>query len=215
MYLFQGTDCREKPIQRAGGAGPDIRALRKRRGLTLTELSACAGRSVGWLSEVERGLCDPTHEDLRRIAQRLSVSPSIFLTDPETPDQERGRIVRRGAGRRVGASEGGISDQLLSPDLCGSVDVLHRVFPPFSQSSSGAGKGVEEACYVISGALEIRLSGLWHKLEPGDCFRLRDEEYQWRNMSGAEVVAIWISSSPAAPEKREGPAPARYGFRRP
>jgi len=34
--------------------GADLRALRKGRGLTLTELALRLGRSVGWLSQVER-----------------------------------------------------------------------------------------------------------------------------------------------------------------
>ena len=36
--------------------GADIRALRKARGLTLAELAQTLGRSVGWLSQVERDM---------------------------------------------------------------------------------------------------------------------------------------------------------------
>ncbi|TIP87616.1 MAG: helix-turn-helix transcriptional regulator, partial [Mesorhizobium sp.] len=37
----------------------DIRALRRARGLTLAEIGLKLGRSVGWVSQVERGLSIP------------------------------------------------------------------------------------------------------------------------------------------------------------
>ena len=39
--------------------GADLRALRRARGLTLTELAGQIDRSVGWLSQVERDLSAP------------------------------------------------------------------------------------------------------------------------------------------------------------
>ena len=35
--------------------GEDIRALRRSRDLTLQTLAGAIGRSVGWLSQIERG----------------------------------------------------------------------------------------------------------------------------------------------------------------
>ncbi|HET9538276.1 MAG TPA: helix-turn-helix transcriptional regulator, partial [Mesorhizobium sp.] len=51
----------------------DLRALRKARGLTLTELALTLGRSVGWLSQVERGLSIPSIADLRAFADVFAV----------------------------------------------------------------------------------------------------------------------------------------------
>ena len=48
--------------------GQDIRALRKARGLTLTDLAERVGRSVGWMSQVERDLSKPSMGELRRLA---------------------------------------------------------------------------------------------------------------------------------------------------
>ena len=51
--------------------GADLRALRKARGLTLTEMAEALDRSVGWLSQVERDKSEPTISDLRQIATGL------------------------------------------------------------------------------------------------------------------------------------------------
>ena len=59
--------------------GADLRALRKARGLTLSEIAAQLGRSVGWLSQVERDMSDPSISDLRQIAESLGVPMSMLF----------------------------------------------------------------------------------------------------------------------------------------
>ncbi len=54
--------------------GADLRALRRTRGLTLQQLADRLGRSVGWLSQVERDLSEPSITDLRHLAEALEVS---------------------------------------------------------------------------------------------------------------------------------------------
>ena len=70
--------------------GADLRALRKARGLTLIDLADTLGRSVGWLSQVERDMSEPTISDLRDMARALDVSIS-------SPVSRSGSTRRRGA----------------------------------------------------------------------------------------------------------------------
>ena len=67
---FQDIDDSEAS---AAGAGVDIRALRKGRGMTITELAGHLGRSTGWLSQVERGQTEPAIADLRRLAKLFNI----------------------------------------------------------------------------------------------------------------------------------------------
>ena len=50
--------------------GADLRALRKARGLTLSDLATALGRSVGWLSQVERWFATLTEKYIRRGTHR-------------------------------------------------------------------------------------------------------------------------------------------------
>ena len=59
--------------------GPDIRALRKSRGMTLQALATALDRSVGWLSQVERGQTTPAIPDLARIAEVFGLTISFFF----------------------------------------------------------------------------------------------------------------------------------------
>ena len=55
----------------------DIRALRKARGLTLAEIALKLGRSVGWVSQVERGLSTPSLADMRAFAALFDVTIEV------------------------------------------------------------------------------------------------------------------------------------------
>ena len=53
--------------------GEDLRALRKAQGLTLMDLAHESGRSVSFLSKIERGLARPSVTALQEIAEALGV----------------------------------------------------------------------------------------------------------------------------------------------
>ena len=70
--------------------GRDIRALRKSRGLTLAELALKVGRSIGWMSQAERGRSALSINDLRQVARALDAPISWFFTHEGVPEPERG-----------------------------------------------------------------------------------------------------------------------------
>ena len=51
-----------------------IRDLRTRKKVTVRELAAQIDRSIGFISQIERGLSQPRVEDLDAISQALEVS---------------------------------------------------------------------------------------------------------------------------------------------
>lgn len=181
---------------RAGGVGADLRALRRARGLTLSALALSVGRSVGWLSEVERGLTDPAIADLRRIASVLDQPLSLFFGGAEGPEHERGHIVRAGARRVLGSAGQGLREELLSPDLSGSFEIVRSVFEPGADLAEVAQRPTEEAGYLVSGRLDLWLGGRWIGLGPGDSFRIRGEPFRWRNPGAEPAVAIWVIAPP-------------------
>ena len=104
----------------AQALGADVRALRKSRNLTLNELALKISRSVGYLSQVERGLSSPSIDDLRAISATLDVPTSWFFVNDTIDETERGLVVRGNARRALGTQESGIVEELLSPDLGGN-----------------------------------------------------------------------------------------------
>src|SRR5919107_5941699 len=66
--------------------GPRLRALRQRRGLTLTQLSEETGTSVSTLSRLESGQRRPTLELLLPLARAHQVPLDELVGAPETGD---------------------------------------------------------------------------------------------------------------------------------
>jgi transcriptional regulator with XRE-family HTH domain len=183
-------------VNRASGVGADLRALRKARGLTLAELALRVGRSVGWLSQVERDLAEPTIADLRRLADALDQPLSLFFGPNPAPEDERGHVVRWNARRALGTAEQGLVEQLLSPDLSGSFEIVRSVFEPGAELPEPARRATEEAGYLITGELELWIGPRHFHLGPGDSFRFRGEPYRWRNPGPEPAVAIWVIAPP-------------------
>jgi len=176
--------------------GADLRALRKARGLTLHELAETLNRSVGWMSQVERDLSDPSITDLRHIAKALGVSVSMLFRHAAAPAHEAGYIVRKSARRPIGSSVAGLVEELLSPDLTDDFEMVHSTFQPHSRIKDHVTRPTQEVGYVVSGNLEIEIKGTKHHLNPGDSFRVRGEPFRWANPHSDPAVAIWVIAPP-------------------
>jgi transcriptional regulator with XRE-family HTH domain len=174
----------------------DIRALRKARGLTLAEIGSKLGRSVGWVSQVERGLSTPSLGDLRAFAELFGVPISLFFSHDVPVESERGVVVRAGRRRTLGTSESGLVEELLSPDLGGSFEMVRSVFAPGAELKAEAQRPTEEAGYVASGLFDIEIGGVWHRLGEGDSFRFEGKPYRWRNPGAEPAIVIWVVSPP-------------------
>lgn len=174
----------------------DIRTLRKARGLTLAEIALKLGRSVGWVSQIERGLSIPSLGDLRALADLFGVPVSLFFGHDVPDEAERGVVVRAARRRALGTSESGLVEELLSPDLGGSFEMLRSEFAPGAELKAAACRPTEEAGYVVSGIFDIEIDGTWHRLEEGDSFRFAGKPFRWRNRGDAPAVVVWVVSPP-------------------
>lgn len=176
--------------------GADLRALRKSRGVTLADLAGRLDRSVGWLSQVERDLSEPSITDLRQIAKHLDVSISLLFGEATAPAEEVGYVVRQSARRAIGSSETGLIEELLSPDLTDDFEVVHSTFKPHSQIGEVVTRPTQEVGYLLSGRLDIEIGDRKFTIHPGDSFRIRGEPHRWLNPYNEPAVAIWVIAPP-------------------
>lgn len=176
--------------------GADLRALRKARGLTLTEIATRLERSVGWLSQVERDKSEPSISDLRQIAECLGVPMSMLFGQSAAPVNEQGYVVRAGSRRQMGSGEEGLIEELLSPDLTDDFEMVHSTFQPHSSMQTPADRPTQEVGYIISGRLNLIIGGNAFTVGPGDSFRIKHEPFQWANPYDEPAVAIWVIAPP-------------------
>lgn len=178
------------------GLGADLRALRKARGLTLSDLADRLGRSVGWLSQVERDKSEPSTGDLRALAAALDVSLSLLARPSSSQGLEDGFIVRRNGRRPVGPVIDGLFEELLSPDLTDAFEMVHSTFAPGSKIDDLVSRPTQEVGYLVSGRLDIEIDGHTHQVAEGDSFRIRGEPFRWSNPYDAPALAIWVIAPP-------------------
>lgn len=176
--------------------GQDIRALRMARGLTLEALANRLGRSVGWMSQVERGLSTPALSDLRQLAGVFGVPLSLFFGQTDAPEEERGIITRARAGRSLGAPENGLTETLASPDLTDDFEVIHSVFAPGARLNDPVQRPTTELVCLISGRLDLWIGARLFHLSAGDTARIRNAPYRWVNPHDIPAVALWVISPP-------------------
>jgi len=181
---------------RTATLGADLRALRKARGLTLSDLATRLDRSVGWLSQVERDLSEPSITDLRQMARALEVSVSMLFSLAAAPVTEVGYVVRSAARRPIGSSAVGLTEELLSPDLTDDFEMLHSTFEPHSQIGEVVTRPTQEVGYLLSGKLDLEIGANSFTIHPGDSFRIRGEPFRWINPYDEPAVAIWVIAPP-------------------
>ena len=176
--------------------GRDLRVLRTARGITLEALSERLGRSVGWLSQVERDISTPRMSDLRQLADIYEVPLSLLFGSADAPENEKGRIVRAGARRVMGEQDKGLVETLISPDLTDSFEVIHSTFQPGSSRPIPTARPTQEVAYMVAGRLDVWLDDDLFTVNTGDSFRIRGQSYRWANPYAEPAVAIWVISPP-------------------
>lgn len=177
--------------------GDDIRALRKSRSLTLKDLSTAIGRSLGWLSQIERGQTAPSVRDLGLIADYFGINISFFFRSANRREEERGLVLREADRMPIGSTESGLIEELLSPTLSGSFEMIKSIFAPHSSSGGSVPVGQrEDGGVVISGRLQLTIGNLTLDLRTGDSFQFTNKDYAWNNPHDESAVVIWVISPP-------------------
>jgi transcriptional regulator with XRE-family HTH domain len=186
----------QSDLTKTNSLGADLRALRKSRAMTLSELADVLDRSVGWLSQVERDLSEPSVFDLKQIAKALGVPVSILFGHAQTPAIETGVIVRAHARRHIGSKEAGLIEELLSPDLTDEFEVVHSTFDPGAKMDIAVTRPTQEGGYLVSGRLDLVIANQAFTVNAGDSFRIKGASYRWANPYDTPAVAIWVIAPP-------------------
>lgn len=155
-------------VERAGNSemlGEQIRKLRQGRGYSVRRLAHLAGVSVGLISQVERGITDPSLQTLRALSKALD-APLFDLFQPPTAGEVV--VVRTDHRASVGGAGGSVMYQRLSGGS-GRLEVLEGILAPGTSSSLEPWSHPSEECVtVLEGILDVVVGGQVHRLHPGD-----------------------------------------------
>lgn len=183
--------------------GDELRTLRKAHGLTLEALAERSGKSVSFISKIERGLARPSITALQEIAEAFGVPIGwFFQTDGPVPADERPYIVRSNRRRRLTYSGitstdyMGFQDYLLSANLDGQLAMGISYYEPGGTAGDDlyTHQG-EEAGLVIEGEIELRLRKKKFHLKAGDSFSFPGNiPHTYRNPGKTRAAIVWANT---------------------
>ena len=179
--------------------GSQIRDLRVARRMNLAALARAIGKSIGYVSQIERGRSEISISTLKAISEALGVQISWFFQgyDPSVP-AEHGHVVRREHRRRLDFPGTGIEEELLSPTLTGEAELILSTFAPGARSGDEqVSRMAEQSGYVIEGELELCLGAKRFRLRAGDSFRIgRGESFSAHNPGSGVSISLWVIAPP-------------------
>jgi transcriptional regulator with XRE-family HTH domain len=174
--------------------GKKVENQRKKRGLSLRELARLANITPSMLSQIERGLANPSLQTLKALAQTLDVPTfSFLLEDTNTSDL----VVR--SNRRKKMIVGNLSYELISPDFTGKLATAILNIPPNTAASEKLieHRG-EEVAYVLEGKVKVYLNDEEYILGPGDSVKIPLHlKHKWEN-NFEKSTSILFSITPPA-----------------
>lgn len=174
------------------------RAIRHRRlaaGLTLATVSERADISVSMLSQVERGLLNPSLDTLRNIAEALGTVPFRLLAEESAVTG----LVRRGEGRVWQSDDGGYRFELLSPSVDGAFEIgIWELRPGASTSGRQRSHPGEQAHLCLRGRALLEIGDERIDIAAGDCITFDPRQPHRITAIGEEaVVCVDVISPPS------------------
>jgi transcriptional regulator with XRE-family HTH domain len=178
--------------------GQRLRGLRHKRSLSLETVAAKTDLSVGFLSQIERGLSSPSLRVLATLADVLGVGiAALFGTGPVEGGGSDG-IVRRAPERaELKLWRTGISKQLLNPaGADGRLNLfLVHIDPGGSTGDELYTHEGEEAGLVLEGDMTLTVDADTWTLKTGDSFRFASRRpHRFSNPAAdAKAVVLWVN----------------------
>ena len=183
------------PVDRA--VGRRLRALRQERCLSLEKVAASTGLSIGFISQVERGLSSPSLRVLALLADTLQTGIG-GLFEPSAAKPEPDPIVVFEKDRpELQLWRAGITKQLLTPaGGMHGLSLFHMVLKPRASTGEAPfSHDGEEAGLVLEGRLTLVVEARTLDLAEGDSFRFASRRpHRFGNPAArARTVVLWVN----------------------
>lgn len=189
--MTRATDAHEQRTVETLGAA--VRDARKRLGLSVQALSEKAGVSFGLVSQLERGLGNPSLQSLQRLAGALGIPVAQLLDEPAVPLAVVTRAKRHVMPVAVDApaSQRAVRE-LLTPRGESMLQLIRSTLPVgFSNEASPFRHIGTETVTVESGVLVVCQADRRVELHAGDTVTYGcSEPHWWANGHDAETVVL-------------------------
>lgn len=175
--------------------GSKINKLRTEKKLTLKELSQLTNLSVGFLSQLERGLTTVAIDSLDNISRALGVDINYFFAFTK----EQNNIVQKSYEREVIFMDRDNFIQYHLSHNLGDKKMLPRLIEVFPKKDNETvltytHEG-EEFIYILEGILTYYYDGEKYELYPGDSVHINStSSHNWENNTNKTVKLLMVNT---------------------
>ena len=184
-----------------------IKEIRKSKGLVLKEIANATGYTESYLSQIERGLKNPSLEALRKISNVLGVPIITFLFEEGSqlqPCENRYQVIRESSRKKINIPNLSNSSEFFTPALTdgNSGQKFHGLFIRLDQNESASEKlishGADESVLVLNGIITVFLEDEIVQLEKGDSIYIfggMSHNYTNKASETAELIVFMSSEN--------------------
>jgi transcriptional regulator with XRE-family HTH domain len=191
--------------------GQCIRAMRLERSLSLVEVGARSGFSIGYLSQVERGISSPSLRVMAALGEVFGVGlAGLFAAAQPQAYPIDGVVIRNAERKHLDFWRAGIDKQILTiPDPSFGLNLYMMTIAPLGTTGEDFIQHAGElAGLILEGTFELEVeSGIW-TLGEGDSFRFAGQRrHRYRNPSPSESTRIYWSIHTPVAAQHQAPSP--------
>ncbi len=172
-----------------------VQQLRREARLSIATLAEQAELSTGLLSQIERGIGNPSFTTLIKLSQALEVPVGRFFGGQE----RAGSLVRREDRRRLMLAESDLIYELLTPHMHGSLGMIRASMAAgWSNENAPFLHEGEECITLMEGELIVCISSTRYTLTEGDSLTYDSSLSHWyRNPTDRPAVLIGAMTPPS------------------
>ena len=182
-------------IRKAPEIGSRLQALRKQQGLSLDDLAATSKVSRSMLSQVERGLANPTFATLWALTQALGIDISQLIGDAADERDQQIEVIEAHNVPRIQSADGHCTLRILSPpETTGEAEWYWlEIEPGASLTSQPHTAGCREHLSIIDGEAMVISAEVQQKAGAGATLRYRaDVPHSISNAGPGRLQALLV-----------------------
>lgn len=175
--------------------GQKIREIRRQKRMSLKELAYRIDKTPSFLSQIERGLADPSITSLRKIADALAVPIFYFLMEEEGVSP----LVRKAERKKIKFPGYKVTFELLTPDTNRQMEMIQfRLDQGASTSDEPLGHQGEECTLVLKGKMSLLIGEVEYHLLAGDSiYYYASVPHKITNVGEEELIFISAITPPS------------------
>lgn len=175
--------------------GDILKATRIMKKMTLKDVAEQTDLSIGYLSQLERGLTSFANDTLKKIGKVLEIDVQALLSKPTCCTKS----IVRSYEREIIRMEGQTIIEYSMTNISDSSDMLPRFVELLPQKNVEETETYkhegEEIIYVIEGILTLKIEDETYDLYPGDCAHYHsNKRHNWSNQTNKLVRLISINT---------------------